>query len=454
MKKAALFLFLFSLTLLAKADPARLLENNKDAFQVRADIIARAQHYITAEYYSVGSDQIALSTLALLRDAARRGVDVRLLVDAVSHRMSPAIMSVLKEEPHFHIKVFNAPGILNPNNWLRRLHDKAICVDTEVCVMGGRNITNSYFMRKNRQVDYTDLDIVFGGNAVIMAQNYFYQIWNGPSATEPVLRLYEPSEIGAPCTPSESDECIRSRDRIEREITQARSDLLIRSEKTHYFQNFIMPNPQNDWLADSELGTSITFLSDPIEAEKSEDGISADIFKIITENAKKSVLVISPYVVLSDRALGMFTQLRKNNIRVQIVTNSLNSTDHSSSQAMYQSSKKALIDIGAEIYEYKGPDTLHAKGVVVDREIIIVGSYNFDILSDRKNREIAITTKNPFLAVEMMSIIERFQQNSYKIGKDYNPINNDGNYQKVPPMKELTFKFSHLLNPFIEAMKR
>ena len=65
----------------AAADVVRILHSDGDALQARVDLVQQAKQEINVSYYIVGDDEVPLLFLSLLRDAARRGVTVRLLVD-------------------------------------------------------------------------------------------------------------------------------------------------------------------------------------------------------------------------------------------------------------------------------------------------------------------------------------------------------------------------------------
>ena len=77
----------------ARADKVRILESPAEASQARIDLIQQAKHSIDAQYYIVGNDYFTLAGLALLRDAARRGCRVRLIIDAQSNKIPPAVQS-------------------------------------------------------------------------------------------------------------------------------------------------------------------------------------------------------------------------------------------------------------------------------------------------------------------------------------------------------------------------
>src|ERR1700730_3643629 len=103
---------------LAYADKVRIIETTADAAQVRVDLIQQAKHSIDAQYYIVGNDYFTLAGLALLRDAARRGCRVRLILDAQSNNIPPAVHSHLHRE-NVLVKLYH-PFTLQRLGWVFR----------------------------------------------------------------------------------------------------------------------------------------------------------------------------------------------------------------------------------------------------------------------------------------------------------------------------------------------
>src|SRR3977135_996178 len=101
---------------LAYADKVRIIETTADAAQVRVDLIQQAKRSIDAQYYIVGDDYFTYAGLALLRDAARRGCNVRIIIDVLSNKISPAVHAHLKREK-ISIKIYH-PFTLRKLSWV------------------------------------------------------------------------------------------------------------------------------------------------------------------------------------------------------------------------------------------------------------------------------------------------------------------------------------------------
>ena len=155
-------------------------------------------------------------------------------------------------------------------------------------------------------------------------------------------------------------------------------------------------------------------------------GLSTRALATLLDSAQREVLIQSPYLVLSDEALAMFRALRQRGIRVRISTNSLASTDNLQAFSGYLNQRATLVDMGLEVREYlpdpqvqqqvmqryavlraKAPVfALHAKTMVVDRNVVYVGTYNLDPRSENLNTEVGVVIHDAGQAEAVAAAIE------------------------------------------------
>jgi phosphatidylserine/phosphatidylglycerophosphate/cardiolipin synthase-like enzyme len=105
-------------------------------------------------------------------------------------------------------------------------------------------------------------------------------------------------------------------------------------------------------------------------------------------------------------------------VRVVVVTNSLGSTD---AWWMYYASLnyyKELIGAGIEVYQYRGTETLHAKTMLVDGKLAVVGSYNLDPRSAASNSEAIVTIQNGAAVGELAKDFEAMLGYSDRVSGD------------------------------------
>jgi cardiolipin synthase C len=70
---------------------------------------------------------------------------------------------------------------------------------------------------------------------------------------------------------------------------------------------------------------------------------------------------------------------------------------------------------GIELYEIQGRNNLHAKAMVIDGKTAMIGSYNFDVLSETRNSEVALLIQSTDLARELLESIALDRSRSQKI---------------------------------------
>ena len=125
--------------------------------------------------------------------------------------------------------------------------------------------------------------------------------------------------------------------------------------------------------------------------------------------AQREVLLISPYFVPGRRALWSLTTLARRGVRVAVLTNSLAATDVLAVHGGYARYRRRLLRVGIELHELKrgGQEgqslfgssgaSLHTKALVVDGELIFVGSFNLDPRSAYLNTEMGTFARHPTL---------------------------------------------------------
>jgi phosphatidylserine/phosphatidylglycerophosphate/cardiolipin synthase-like enzyme len=126
--------------------------------------------------------------------------------------------------------------------------------------------------------------------------------------------------------------------------------------------------------------------------------------------------------------MKQFAELRQRGVRVRVLTNSLASNDAPAAHAGYARYREALLGLGLELYEMRAEQkgtvkslgllsgstgntgssraSLHAKAVVIDQHLLVIGSMNLDLRSQLQNSEVAIVIRNRALSAEAARLIE------------------------------------------------
>ncbi len=145
-------------------------------------------------------------------------------------------------------------------------------------------------------------------------------------------------------------------------------------------------------------------------------------------NARRDLLVVSPYFVPGREITAAFAQARARGVRVRVLTNSLASNDAPIAHAGYARHRKKLLGMGVELYEMHSEATgvrrafsatgsggatgssramLHSKLVIMDNRLLAVGSMNLDMRSQKHNTEIALLIRSAELARRAGNSIEQ-----------------------------------------------
>jgi cardiolipin synthase len=155
-----------------------LLVNGDEAFPAMLAAIQQAGHTITLATYIFDHDEAGLAFAKALGAAARRGVEVRVLIDAAGTRYSwPPITGVLRREGVRFARFLPtfAPWRLLSMNL--RNHRKILVVDGRIGFTGGMNIRVGNCLRKRPSHPVRDLHFRIEGPVVTHLQEVFADDW-------------------------------------------------------------------------------------------------------------------------------------------------------------------------------------------------------------------------------------------------------------------------------------
>ena len=391
-RKAHFGLVFFLLAQVSWADKVRIIENPDEAVQLRVDLIQQAKRSIDAQYYVVGNDYLTLAGLALLRDAARRGCQVRLIIDGRSNMLPKSVHAELQRE-HVLVKLYHPVRLGMLHLVLHRMHDKGLNIDGKCMIRGGRNAEGDYFGYWKH--NFVDRDVYVEGKAVGESVAYFDQLWNSKEVVP--VRVHDPTG--------------RRANEGRKILDAARAKLW--SEKTPRV------NTGTNWSEKSRNVPPTKFLHDPVGKKDIEFGIAQALRQDLLRT-RKSLLIETPYLVPTKEFLTDLGELRNRGVnKVRIITNSVASNDDLLVALGYEQSKKKLLQLGVDLWEYKGPNTIHAKSAVLDDRLALIGSFNMDPRSQHLNTETAVAIHDPTTAKQLRHNIGIHMRNCVQITPDH-----------------------------------
>lgn len=401
----------------------RFIPNGAYAFDTRIELIERAQRSVDLQYYLLANDASGRDVLRALRDAAVRGVRVRLLLDDLYTAGETDLLQGLAAFPNVEIRLFNPfPGgrsslaarfitsIFEISRLNHRMHNKLMIVDGAIAIVGGRNIADEYF--NNSVLDnFVDNDLLIAGALVPHLADAFDVYWNSPPAY-PLATLGGPSpiapaarrrfeELTAGVTPAASS--MPRADAlgygpIGRELDRGRIDLVAGLGFVYF-----------------DLPSKIT--SDDIKGLSS---VSFDVASLM-HAARSSLVICTPYFIPGERGMELITEDRARGVKINVLTNSLSSSDTLVTYIGYARYRRAVLAAGVDLYELSGKSFvrlkgfgefrssgggLHAKQAVIDGTTVYIGSMNLDPRSRDENTEIGVIVESPQLSRELLKIIE------------------------------------------------
>jgi putative cardiolipin synthase len=402
----------------AAGDVFRILDDPREAAQARVDVIQQASDEINALYFLARNDRVTLTALALLRDARRRGVATRLIVDANFHRIPKALLAHLREEG-VHIRVFHPLTLRHPSWIFRRMHEKVVVVDGERYITGGRNLAEAYFglAKKN----YVDRDVYVEGASAADADHHFEKVWSSRHVADLRVRV-------------SAREKSRARDLLDSVLRDLECD------------GFVELNTGRNWSEGQKEVQGVGFLHDPL---LTEDGTRVgERLARIVEEATTSVVIESPYLIPSRSLLELLERKLAEGVYVTILTNSLRSTDGVLPHAGYVKYRRRLVRAGVDVREYKGPDMLHAKTVVIDGRVVLIGSYNLDPRSQNLNTEVMCVVEDADVGRQVLDSIDVHLANAWTVHRAGRPFL--FGRDREPRAKSFRAWAARLLLPLIE----
>lgn len=426
-----------------------VLDKGEDALIARAWLADYAKQTIEVQYFIWSDDNIGtLASEALLR-AADRGVKVRVIVDDLLIKAHDQTLLALALHPNIDIKIYNPQHsvgvpfhkrLLNIVTDFRgvnqRMHDKTFIVDGAIAITGGRNMATEYF-DYNHTYNFRDRDVLLLGKDVALIESSFNRFWKSPLSAK-LENLYDGIGI--------FQKNVQVEDTQVRQIYQSLHDYA--QSKTNFsthLRNMIGNIPKAfNAISKQVIWTDVTVISD-LPGKNAVAGLHGGgqstlaLVKLVN-NAKKQIIIQSPYLVMSDKAIALFESAITRGVKVHINTNSLAATDNIQAFSGYRNQREQLLNMGISIYEYKPNPSIkkqliaasvlankrspkfaiHAKTMVIDSETAFIGTFNFDPRSENLNTEIGVVIHNPDLAKSVENAIktDMLPENSWNTATD------------------------------------
>lgn len=345
----------------ATARSVALLVDGAATYAALLDAVRGARDHVHLEYYIYQPDQTGRMLRDALVERVRAGVKVRLLLDAVGSSDTPAsffreLTEAGGELCWFHPMHF---GRVWERPWLNlRTHRKIVVVDGHIGFAGGINITDEE--NESLRADaFRDLHLRVEGDVVRGLQLVFVEDWAYATGNREFLG----------------------------EVATSMPD----PDPGGVAAQVIPSGPDSDWEAIHRMQVGAI------------------------HGARQRVWLVTPYFVPGEAAKMALTSAALAGIDVRLLVP--RKSDSRLATYAARSYFDTLLAAGVKVYEY-GPRMLHTKALLVDDDVCMIGSANFDSRSFRLNFEICLLFRNPEVAGDLARLIEQEFAHAPRVRED------------------------------------
>jgi len=327
-----------------RGDTYTVLQNGDGFFPPMLDAIRSARQRIEFESYIFSGSEGETFTQALT-DAARRGVQVRMVLDAFGVAIPPKRLSERVEQSGAKLVWFNglSPWTIQSTNY--RTHRKILVVDGTVAFTGGAGVADHWIGHAQDKDHWRDTQFRVTGPAVAAYEAAFFENWT-EAGGEPTPFVDPPELPRGPPHPS---------------ITV--------------------------WSNASEGVTDVKLM-----------------FLYAIAGATRTIDLQSPYFLPDSSLRFVLTAARQRGVRIRVLTDG-DITDTKTVKRASRAKYGELIARGDRVYEYQ-PTMMHAKVMIVDRHLSVFGTPNLDNRSLEMNDELSVATTDPALAETLTRAFE------------------------------------------------
>lgn len=416
------------------------LIDSSDAFASRSILTEMARQTIDIQYYIWHNDAAGQLMLKDLYQAANRGVKVRLLLDDLN--TNPELdqqLLAFAAHPNIQVRLINPKVVrsFTPANFVvalpryqRRMHNKSMTFDRQLSIIGGRNIGDEY-LRKDSIAEFADLDVLLAGKVVNQINDSFEDYWDSPLSYD-IERL-----VSASKNPD--------RNKSDEPFLATLTAIAPINSQSHLHKSSQLYRVQNGAIVDKQLYNKkiqfrwqpMQFLADDVKKLLNQDDKDSRLVSQLRARIgtpKQQLTIVSSYFVPTDLGVLQLSKLMENGVKINILTNSYESTDVPIVHSGYNVARVPMLKAGIALYELKSSadadfrrkkrslyrskysTSLHTKAFAVDDKYTFIGSYNVDPRSANINTELGVLIEDKALAKSFHNTFDNSMLNvSYRV---------------------------------------
>lgn len=398
----------------------RMLRENPEAFYARWWAISQARERLDLSYFGLHEDLFSRALLGLLMQRAREGLPIRLMVDARGSRklVGGEYLRELAEFENVQVRVFRGLGRkLRSLPWSIRAilasnHEKVLVADGRWVITGGRNTHEKYLAHwRDDPEAYRDTDMLLEGREVAAAVTRAFELefthcqnfdrrprpgwrdwWDEGVELEVAARVMGRWIRGEGATPPGGE--------LAELVVRLNQEVGAHPRLVEY-AGFAREPFTGTHVVPTKVLTKRSF-------GDGGDQIGPALLALI-DAAEERVVIQNPYAVLTREVRAAMERAAGRGVEIFFQTNGPGNDTSRLTQAFFLREWKELLrDIPTlRIFMFDGPRVVHAKTMVVDDQVAVVGSYNLDPMSRDINAEVVTVVASGALARRLRLDIER-----------------------------------------------
>ncbi len=337
----------------------QVLTNGDQIFPSMLGAIDAARRRVSLETYIYEDGTVPDRFTDVLESAARRGVQVSLVIDALGSEKMPKEHLRRLRDAGAHIGDFGKVGWYTIEELNYRTHRKLLVIDGRVAFTGGVGIADHWLGHAQDADHWRDTMVRMEGPVARLLEGAFNE--NFVETLGPVVPAVDPPEPSPPPAPHDTAFCLRS------SPTGGSNDL-------------------------------------------------KRLYMLTIAASRRTLDICSPYFLTDESSEWALAQAVRRGVHVRILVEG----DSTDSRPVKYASRRAyerLLAQGIEIYEYQ-PTLMHAKTMMADGVFSMFGSANFDNRSLELNDELNVAATDRELTARLLRDFENDLKSSKRLALD------------------------------------
>lgn len=359
-----------------------VIDNGPELFTKRLESIRSATESIYLSTFIFDSDETSTKIAKALCKKASQGIDVRIMVDSFGSKNFYNNYAERMRNCGAGVILFNPPhwGL---NKIAYVIHEKLLIIDGKTIHLGGNGIQNAYHHVQPAHKFFHDIDIKIQGPAACwfqkkLIENYkLARMWDSPA------------------------------------------DVMGSGGRSAQYEDFLFGARTYSDCREQTFGDAKVFpvYSNPLFT-KTKPIFNSYVDAFLA--SEKEIRLYAPYFVPHDGFIAALLWARGNNMKVTVITNSIESNDEGTGvlvAMVYRIGK--VFKSGVDIRLWKGPMTMHRKSGIYDNKWAYVGSDNLDSRGHHYSSESIAFSNDPAFVARINQEFEDDLKNTEPLTKQY-----------------------------------